>query len=380
MVEESRIRVAVVMGGVSGERDVSMVTGACVARRLAPTHLVKPVEIRVDGNWAVPRGFIGVGVPACSDSWFAAETAGGGRERGLDALSALCRLREEKVDVVFNALHGPGGEDGTFQGLLRHAGFPFTGPDVAPASVTMDKRLAKLCLDAAGIRTPRGFAFPARPAAAGADGGLEWGKWLEERRDELPFPWIVKPTSLGSSVGVEVFATPEDFLARALEVGEERWRPRAEVPGSGFLVESVVRGRELTCGVIETEGSPRALSPIEIRPRASPFFDYRAKYTPGASEEICPAPLSRQETEAVEQTALRAHSVLECAPLSRTDLFLAQDGALTVLEVNTLPGMTETSLIPLAARHAGIPLERLFADLVAHALRRERARDSLERP
>jgi D-alanine-D-alanine ligase len=140
-----------------------------------------------------------------------------------------------------------------------------------------------------------------------------------------------------------------------------------------LLVEEVASGRELTCGVIDTGGRPQALPPIEIRPRSSDFFDYDAKYIPGASEEICPAPLEPAETARVMETALRVHEVLECSPLSRTDMFLRPDGSIVVLEVNTLPGMTETSLIPLSAAKAGIALADLLCDIVEHALERAKA-------
>jgi len=390
MREGDGTRVAVVMGGICGERDVSLRTGACVVAHLADRYRVKPVEIHRDGAWSVPRGFVGDELAASRDEWFRGE-----RQSALDALG---RLRSDGVVALVNALHGPGGEDGTIQGLWRNAGFAFTGPDVAPAAVTMDKRLTKLVLRGSGIPTPIGFEFP---VGRGTE-RLEWPRWAEARAAEVEFPWIVKPICLGSSVGVERFANVDEFLARAREVGDELWRPRPELAGSGSIVERVVQGRELTCGVLEADGPPRALAPIEIRPRRSAFFDYDAKYTPGASEEICPAPLSPALTRAVEELAVRVHSILECAPLSRTDIFLVERDPvmadresirrstpdataggepfeLVVLEINTLPGMTETSLIPQSAKHEGIELATLFDALVRHALRREGARDNLGR-
>jgi D-alanine-D-alanine ligase len=325
---------------------------------------VKPVEIHADGAWELARGFVGEELSTSSEEWFVGEKQ--------EALDALTRLRHDGIDVVFNALHGPGGEDGTIQGMLRFAGLAFTGPDVAVAAVTMDKRLTKLALDAVGILVPAGVDLPRRSGK-----GLEWPLWTEETRAVLPFPWIVKPNCLGSSVGIEVFETADEFVARAVAVGDDLWRPRPEIAGSGFLIESVVAGRELTCGVLETDGPPRALPPIEIRPRTSEFFDYEAKYTPGATEEICPAPLDEAQNRAVQEIAVRVHTLFECAPLSRVDLFLTDTGELIVLEINTLPGMTDTSLIPQSAKAAGISLECLFGDLVAHALRREETRDSV---
>ncbi len=379
MKQSATTAVAVVMGGTCGERQVSMLTGACVVRHLVGLdeatdsqtpclYRVKPVKIHPDGAWEPACGFVGEDLSTGSEEWFHGEKQ--------SALDALARLKQEGVDVVFNALHGPGGEDGTIQGLLRFVGLPFTGPDVASAAVTMDKRLTKRVLEAAGIRTPAGVDLPCR----GGDRRLEWPRWAEETLDVLPLPWIVKPNCLGSSVGVEVFKTADAFVARAAEAGDDLWRPLRELPGSGFLVESFVAGRELTCGVLETDGPARTLPPIEIRPRCSEVFDYEAKYTPGATEEICPAPLDEAQTQVVERTALLVHTLLQSAPLSRVDLFLTDDGEPVVLEINTLPGMTDASLIPQSAKEAGIPLERLFRDLVAHALHREEARDSVGVP
>jgi D-alanine-D-alanine ligase len=346
--------IAVVMGGVCAERQVSKMTGACVASELARRHRVKPVEILADGSWEAPAGFIGEAVAENPSDWFSGDSR--------DVLQALSRLKEEGIDVVFNALHGPGGEDGSFQGLMRHAGLPFTGPDVIPAAVTMDKRLTKAVLAAAGIRTPRSFTLP----PPGAWRGLDWRALLEAERAHVPFPWVLKPICLGSSVGVEMFSDAAAFeeRLRSLEAEENQW-------SDGFLVEELVRGRELTCGVLETVGRARALLPIEIRPRRSAFFDYNAKYTAGASEEICPAPLGAGDTARVQELVLAVHELFGCAPLSRTDLFLEEDGRLSVLEINTLPGMTATSLIPLAAGKEGLALAELFEALVAHALERQ---------
>ena len=186
----------------------------------------------------------------------------------------------------------------------------------------------------------------------------------------MPFPWVFKPNRLGSSVGVAIFRDAESLIRQAGDLIAS-WPESSR--GDDLLVEEAVTGRELTCGVIETGDRAFPLPPIEIRPHGHEFFDYHAKYTRGASEEICPAPLSPAETEAVERIASEVHTLFDCAPLSRTDLFLTQEGTIEVLEVNTLPGLTETSLIPLSASKAGIPLATLFEDILEHALRRAEA-------
>ena len=357
--------IAVVMGGVCGERGVSIQTGACVTLNLIEAgHKVLPVCIHADGKWEIGED------PAVGDnweSWFAG--------KGQSPLTALGRVIELGVDCVFNGLHGPGGEDGIVQGFLRQAGLPFTGPDVTPAAVTMDKALTKTTLQDAGIRTPRGFKFPTLAEISSGD-GLQ--QWVHNKAGSVPFPWILKPNCLGSSVGIELFPSPEDLLERASEVSRN-WHPVPGISGSGFLVEEQLSGRELTCGVLEVGESPiQAFSPIEICPVSSDFFDYHAKYTKGATEEICPAELDPSLTRKVQETAIRVHEIFECAPLSRTDMFLHLDGELTVLEINTLPGMTATSLIPQSAIEAGMKLPELFNLLIQHAIERESLREAIE--
>lgn len=357
--------IAVVMGGVCGERGISIQTGTCVTHNLVEAgHRVLPVCIHADGKWELGTE------PSAGDtpeSWFAAERQ--------SPLAAVTRILELGVECVFNGLHGPGGEDGIMQGFLRQAGLPFTGPDVTPAAVTMDKALTKAVLQEAGIRTPRGFRFPPESEIHSA---AELEQWIQNKVRSVPFPWILKPNCLGSSVGIELFQNPEELLERASEVSRN-WHSVQGVPGSGFLVEEQLAGRELTCGVLESSGAPaRAFSPIEIRPVTSEFFDYHAKYTKGATEEICPAELDPLLTRKVQETAVRVHEIFECAPLSRTDMFLDPEGELAVLEINTLPGMTATSLIPQSAIEAGMSLPELFSQLIQDAIERETLREAIE--
>jgi D-alanine-D-alanine ligase len=339
------LRVAVLMGGQSAERKVSLETGRTVLRELGPRHDLVPVEILASGHWVVG----GRASVACQD--------------------APAILDELEVDVVFNALHGPLGEDGCVQGLFRMLGMPLTGPDVIPAAVTMDKRLTKLSLAASGVLTPRFFAIEHHEIPRSA---TEWRFLGESRASTLPFPWVLKPNRLGSSVGVGLVGSPQDLAAEGPRLVAEAGLAQG---GDDILIEELIRGRELSCGVLEVGAAPRrarALPPIEIRPRDSAFFDYRAKYTPGASEEVCPAPLTRAERETVESTAVLAHTLFRCAPLSRTDMFLTPAGEVQVLEVNTLPGLTWTSLIPLSASTVGLPLRDLLESLVEHAIERAR--------
>jgi len=359
--------VGVVMGGICGERDVSLSTGACVVRNLLSAgHAPTPVCIHADGSWEIGPRLADLPVDRGGEDWFHGDSTTARDATGL--------LVSQGVDCIFNALHGPGGEDGTIQGFLRVAGIPFTGPDVTPAALTMDKALTKAVLDQAGVRTPRGFEIPMLTDTRSEE---SWGALALEMSAKLPFPWIVKPNCLGSSVGIQLLQSIEEFLSAAAANGSH-WCPSPGLAGSGFIVEELVGGRELTCGVLELrQGDLKALPPVEILPKSSEFFDYQAKYTPGATEEICPAQLDEDTTRAVQELAILVHKTFHCDPLSRTDIFLTEGGELVALEINTLPGMTETSLIPQSALAAGISLPELFDQLVSHAIQREAMRKAV---
>ena len=365
---EGPVKVAVLMGGICGERDVSLSTGSCVAKNLLLAgHAVVPVCIHPDGNWERGPSLLDGATTEGPESWFSGRTS--------PALSCSSQLIEEGAGCFFNALHGPGGEDGTIQGFLRFLGLPFTGPDVTPAALTMDKALTKSVLRDAGIRTPGGFEIPAMS-------GESPNRFLEilanDQSVSVPFPWVVKPNCLGSSVGIMLIHSPEEFISEGL-VNTATWCPSPGLSGSGFIVEEKIEGRELTCGILEPElGKALALPPVEILPKSSEFFDYKAKYTLGEAEEICPARISDELTAEVQSLAARVHEVFSCDPLSRTDIFLTDDEELVVLEINTLPGMTETSLIPQSAQEAGINLPELFDQLVRHAIAREAMREAVD--
>ena len=260
------------------------------------------------------------------------------------------RLTAEEPNVAFVAMHGPGGEDGTAQELLEILGIPFTGPGVAACGRCMDKVLAKQELRGAGVPTPDWFAF--NETAFRELGAADALSALEER---LGFPLVVKPSRGGSALGVK-------FAASWFEV------PEALVSAFSYddrvLLERFVEGRELAVSVLGSEPLPV----VEAIPGDGDRYDFEARYEIGRTEFACPAELSEEETEAVTGAALAAYEALGCAGFSRVDLILAADGP-QVLEVNAIPGLTDTSLLPQAAEAAGMSFEDLVERILDLALK-----------
>lgn len=307
------MRVAVLKGGRSLEHGVSLRSGARVEDALqAGGHEVVPLDVGAE---------------------------------------LVARLRDEGPDVAFVALHGPGGEDGTVQELLEILGIPYTGPGVAACALCMDKVAAKHVMREAGIPTPDWVAFNAT-----AFRELGAADTLEEIEERLGFPLVVKPASQGSSLGVK-FAAARDEVPGAL-VAAFSYDDRV-------LLERYVDGRELAVGILGDE----VLPVVEAIPRDSDRFDFEARYEIGRTDYVCPAELDPPDSEAARSTALRAYETLGCEGFARVDLMLGEDGP-QVLEVNAIPGLTDTSLFPMAAEAAGHSFEQLVDRIVS--LARER--------
>jgi D-alanine-D-alanine ligase len=301
------MRVSVLKGGSSLERGVSLRSAARVEDALtALGHEVLPVDV------------------------------------GPDLVTGL---RSERPEVAFIALHGPGGEDGTVQELLEILGIPYTGPGVAACALCMDKVAAKHELRSAGLPTPDWFAFNAT-----AFRELGAADTLEEIEDRLGFPLVVKPASQGSSLGVE-FASTREGVPEAL-VAAFSYDDRV-------LLERYVKGRELAVSVLGTE----ALPVVEAIPREEDFFNFEARYEIGRTEYVCPAQLSGGESDEVRELATRTYETLGCSGFARVDLILGGDGP-QVLEVNAIPGLTDTSLFPMAAEAAGIEFGELVSRII----------------
>ncbi len=309
-------RVGVLMGGPSPEREISLLSGRRVLQAIDPARYeAVSLEVPAQGPWYPPDG----------------------------------------LDAAFVAMHGPFGEDGTMQGMLEFAGIPYTGSGVLASALAMDKRRSRQLLGFNGVPTP-GYLILDR------DGYPERGHEItEEVAHALGFPCMVKPNALGSSIGVTLVRDPSG-LPEAIEVAFEL--------GGSLLIEEYLTGTELTCAILDDpeQDGPAALPLVEIIPRRE-FFDYEAKYTPGAAEEICPARLPKGEAWRAQAVAMRAYRVLGCRDFARVDMFI-READVAVLEVNTIPGLTEGSLFPRAARAAGIEFEGLVDRLLRCALRR----------
>jgi D-alanine-D-alanine ligase len=299
------------MGGRSAEREISLRTGQAVYRALRRRGY-RVVAIDVDES--LPQ-----------------------------------QLKAKRVALVFLALHGPGGEDGTIQGLLETIGMPYTGSGVRASAMAMHKVTAKELLACHGIPVPAGTVIR-RGEATKKPAGLRW-------------PLIVKPAAEGSTIGISIVRKPSEWRA-ALR--------RAHKHDREAVVEAYIPGHEITVSVLKSARRPRALPTIEIVAPGG-FYDYAAKYTKGRSCYLCPAPLSAAVNRRVTDLAVRAYEVLGCDGAARVDFRVTPGGQPYVLEVNTIPGMTETSLLPMAAAKAGMDYETLTEEILKSALRRAKA-------
>jgi D-alanine-D-alanine ligase len=293
------------------------------------------------GGWSAEREISLRSGKACAD---AAERAGY-RVSRLDVNREVAAdLRALKPDVALNVLHGRPGEDGTLQGLLEILGIPYSHSGVLASAMAMEKDIAKTVLKAAGVPVPGGLVASRAEAAKG---------------HLLPTPYVIKPVSEGSSVGV--FIVREDHEHPPQELTRPDWPF-----GDRLLVEPYIPGKELTCAVMGEE----ALGVIEIVP-AVKFYDYEAKYAPGGSKHLLPAPIASPVYAEVRRLSLAAHDALGCRGISRADFRYDDtlDGTkgLACLEVNTQPGMTEVSLVPELAAHAGIGFEELVRWMIEDA-------------
>ncbi len=335
----------VVMGGPSAEHEVSLNSGLEVLENIDKSkHRLRAVVITQDKQFYFHD--INARLPELKDL---IRPGASGRFQGPYTADAAHKVWEG-CSVAFLALHGSFGEDGVFQGYLDTLGIPYTGSGVFASALAMNKIASKLIYEQKGISVPPYSIY-----------GKDYpGITANSIAEKHGFPCFIKCPQSGSSRLMGRAGNHEELQSLISELSEQ---------SDELLVETAIDGIEFSCAVIErSDGSIEALPPIEIRPK-SQFFDYTAKYTDGASEEIVPAPRSEEIIESIKRNSLAAHKALGCKGISRTDMIL-KDGIMYVLETNTLPGMTRNSLLPKAFYASGGTYAELLDELIDSALAR----------
>ncbi len=302
--------IGILMGGASAEREISLKTGKAI---------------------------------------YAALRRQGYRATTIDVDASLPSvLKRKKIDVAFLALHGPGGEDGTVQGLLDVLGIPYTGSGVRASAVGMDKSMTKILVEREGVPVAPGISIRKGQGAV-APKNLKW-------------PLVVKPIDQGSTVGVSIVHTPEQWK-NALR--------RAWKQGTAIVAESFIQGREIAVSVLDG----KALPTVEIVAPGG-FYDYAAKYEKSETKYLCPAPVTKVQDRHMKDLAVRSYEALGCKGAARVDFRLNSKGRPFFLEINTIPGMTERSLLPMAAAEAGMNYESLTERILQSAIKRSPQRVS----
>ena len=363
-------RVALVFGGRSSEHAISVLTAGAVLRAIDRSRYdVLPIGITTDGRWALTADDperMAISSRELPNVEGIAESGAGGVVLPLDAGRRDVVYAEPgsvpkdlgEVDVVFPLLHGPYGEDGTLQGLLELSGVPYVGAGVLSSAIGMDKEYMKRIFTSFGL--PVGPYTVVRPREWTADPAAARKKIVDFAEDH-GWPVFVKPARAGSSMGISRVTGLGDLDAAVAEA--RRHDPK-------IIVESLLRGREIECGVLEFEDGPRASVPAEIPPGDShDFYDFEAKYLDSA-EGIVPAPLTEEQTARVRELAVLAFEAASCEGLVRADFFLRGDGEFVINEINTMPGFTPISMFPRMWEAAGLTYPEIIDRLIQAALRR----------
>lgn len=306
-------KIAVLMGGKSGEREVSLRSGQAALEAL------------------IRQGLDAVKIDAADDH-------------------LVEKLNSNEIDIVFIALHGKGGEDGKIQGLLESLGLSYTGSRVLASALAMDKVISKLVFNAANVPTPDFVPV---------DSELGMEKQCDEAINRLELPVVIKPIAEGSSLGVSIVKE----RAEVLPIAEKTLQQYDDI-----FFEKYIKGKEVTVGLLGTNENLRALPVLELVPKKE-FYDYEAKYTKGMTEFILPARLSAELTTKVQKIGLSAHKALGCHGMSRVDMMVdSVDEQPYVTDVNTIPGLTDLSDLPAEAETAGISYDELILEILSSAI------------
>ena len=303
------IKVAILMGGISNEREVSLSTGKTVAKYLDSSKFDSKLY-----------------------------------DTKKDLLKLFSDISKNKIDVCFIALHGKGGEDGSIQGILELLGVAYTGPGIMASAISMDKIISKRLFMQEKILTPKFVVIKNKKID------------FKQIRDKIGLPCVIKPSNSGSSVGVSIIKKEKEIkkgIKMALKENDK------------VIIEEYIQGKEITVGVLGNK-TPRALSIVEIIPKTK-FFDYQAKYNPKFCDEIAPARISVDLTKKAQELALKVYKLLDCKGFSRIDMIL-KGKKIYVLENNTIPGLTPNSLLPKAAKADNISFSKLLEKIINFGL------------
>lgn len=340
MAKRKKLKIGLIFGGTSEEREVSLRSGQTIAQYLDPKKYdIIPVEVSRSGKWLTSSATIRqIGKSIRTE-----------KAEDTRQLVPIAEGTSGIIDVALLALHGPGGEDGTIQGMLELLGIPYTGSGVLASAVAMDKARAKRLAASCGVPVLRDVIVSKR----------EFRKIRTGFEPGFPGKVVIKPNKMGSSIGITIASDK-----KAAVIGlRNAFRHDTEA-----IVEPFMAGREITVPVFGN-ASPKALPVIEIVPwKKSGFYDYSAKYQTGGSDHIIPAPLSPSQTKLVQKYALAAHRALGCRGITRSDFILDEKGRFWFLEINTIPGMTPTSLAPQSAAASGLPFGKFLDKLIKLAL------------
>jgi D-alanine-D-alanine ligase len=355
---KNKLNLAVIFGGQSGEHEVSLKSANQVISALnKEKYNIIPIAITKKGQWLIGdkgKKYMELNLPKA------------GEEDGIsiEQSQSLVTINQEgkemekfaegdtggnKIDLVLPIVHGPYVEDGKLQGMLEMLGIPYVFSGTLASALAMNKFKTKLIAKKSGLVIAKDMIV---------------GKKYKTEKivKKLNLPVVVKPVELGSSVGISIAKTEEELknaIDKALELGSE------------VLLEQFIKGRELTVAVMGNK-LPKALPVIEIIPKVSTFFDYRAKYQSGGSEEVCPAEISEEIRKKVQRYAVKIFKAVSCRDLARADFILSEEnGKLYFLEINTIPGMTATSLAPQAAKAAGMEFSDFLDKLIDGAMKRK---------
>lgn len=308
-----KIKVAVLMGGKSSEHEISILSGQQVVSNLnLNKYEILPVVISKTGDWK-PESIL-----------------------------------DKKIDIVFIAMHGKYGEDGTIQGMLELSGIPYTGSGVLASSVGMNKGTFRKLMSAENLPIPKYIKIKKGYSVVEITKKLDNG------------PYFVKPENGGSSVGVSIVKNIDE-IKKAVDLSFKH--------DDNVLVDEYIKGREITCALIGND-NPKALPVIEIKPLKGKFFDYESKYTESGAEEIVPADLGKSLTKEIQDLSIKVYKSLSCKGFGRVDFILKDNKEPIILEINTIPGLTPMSLLPKAARAAGISYSQLLDIIINNAIKK----------